>query len=107
MVRHVVMWKLKDEAEGASKAENAVKMARMLEGLVGKIGGLLKLEVGIDSVGAEGAWDVVLVADFESEEALAAYQVHPLHKEVGKFVGAVRAQRAVVDYTVYGVGRRV
>ena len=51
MVRHVVMWKLKDEAEGASKAENAVKMARMLEGLVGKIGGLLKLEVGIDSVG--------------------------------------------------------
>ena len=75
MVRHVVMWKLKDEAEGASKAENAVKMARMLEGLVGKIGGLLKLEVGIDSVGAEGAWDVVLVADFESEEALAAYQV--------------------------------
>lgn len=98
MIRHIVLWKLKDEAEGADKATNAVRMADALESLVGTIDGLLRLEVGVDAVGLPGAWDLALMADFEDEEALRRYQVHPKHVEVGKFISSVRLDRAVVDY---------
>lgn len=100
MIRHVVLFKLKDEAEGGDKATNAARIAGSLEALVGKIDGLLRLEVGRDVVGLPGAWDLALVADLEDEEALKNYQVHPLHVEAGKFISVVRSDRAVVDYRV-------
>ncbi len=98
VVRHIVVWKLKDEAEGHDKATNAAKMAERLRSLEGKIDGLIKLEVGINSMPSAGAYDVALVADFVDEAALAAYQVHPLHVKVAEFIALVRAERAVVDY---------
>lgn len=100
MVRHIVVWKLKDEAEGADKAANAAKMAEKLSALTGKIDGLVRLEVGINSSPSAGAYDVALVADLTDEAALAAYQAHPLHVEVAQFIGLVRAERVVVDYVV-------
>lgn len=96
MIKHIVMWRL-DEAAG-DKAGNALKLKLLLEGLNGRIPGLLRLEVGIDFSQEGESSDVVLYSEFESRQALDAYQVHPAHAEVVPFVKSVRAERRVVDY---------
>lgn len=97
MIRHIVFWKLKEE----NKSENALKIKSDLEALKGKIPGLLSVEVGINHDEApQDNWDVVLTCGLESMDALNAYQVHPLHKEAGKFIGQVRTARACVDFEV-------
>lgn len=95
MIRHIVFWNLKEE----NKAATALKIKSDLEALRGKIPGLLHIEVGINAPDApQDNWDVVLNSDFENMDALNAYQVHPLHKEVAAFIGTVRTARACVDY---------
>lgn len=98
MLKHIVMWRLKDQAEGADRAANAQRIKAALEALRGRIPGLLSLEVGIDVERSPAAFDLVLSSTFESPEALAAYQVHPEHARVAEFIGRVRSERAVVDY---------
>jgi len=99
MVRHIVLWRLKEVANGLGKAENAAEIKRRLEDLNGKIPGMVKLEVGFDfSRGAESS-DIALYSEFETRAALDAYQVHPLHEAVKPFVMAAREERRLVDYT--------
>ncbi len=98
MIKHIVFWNLKDTAEGRSKQENALLIKQGLEGLVGRIDGLLKAEVGI-GLDADG-YDLCLYSEFSSKEALDAYQVHPEHDKVRKFVRSVNTARAVCDYEV-------
>ncbi len=98
MIKHIVFWQLKDEAEGNTKLENAKIIKQRLEALNGKIDGLLNLEVGINENGGE--YDAALVSDFESMDALKAYAVNPLHVEIQNFVAKVRVSRAAVDYTM-------
>jgi hypothetical protein len=100
MIKHIVMWRLKDYAEGGTRAENALKMKKMLEDLQGQIPGLIRVEVGIDFLGSEQSFDVVLYTEFTSKESLELYQSHPLHRRAGEFIGAVREARAVVDFEV-------
>jgi hypothetical protein len=100
MIKHIVMWKLKDFAEGKSKAENAKEVKRLLEGLHGRILGLKAIEVGINIEPSEQAYDVVLYSEFDNMEALNTYQKHPEHLKVGEFVGKVREARTVVDYVI-------
>ncbi len=102
MIKHIVMWKLKPQAEGADAPANARRMKAELEGLRGRIPGLRSLEVGVDVERSSAAYDVVLVAELESPAALAAYQAHPEHAKVAAFIGKVRQERAVVDYLVEG-----
>ncbi len=96
MVRHIVLWKLKE----TDKAENAAEMKRRLEALRGNIPGLLELEVGLDSSGAEAAADISLYSTLESWEALRVYQIHPLHQDVAAFVGTITKERRVSDYEI-------
>lgn len=100
MIKHIVMWKLKEEALGKSKKENALLIKDKLEALRGQIPEILDLEVGIDFLESEQSYDIVLVSTFASKEALDIYQKHPKHVEVGAFVGEVRLARTVVDYEV-------
>jgi quinol monooxygenase YgiN len=100
MVRHIVLWRLKETANGRGKAENAAEIKRLLEELNGKIPGLLKLEVGYDFSRSAESSDIVLYSEFESRAALDAYQTHPLHEAVKAFVTAVREERRLVDYFV-------
>jgi len=102
MVKHIVLWKLKPTAEGASAAENAARIKRELEGLVGKIPGLVQAEVGVDFNRSEAAWDLALYSVFSDRAALEAYQRHPTHNVVADFIARVRADRVVVDYEVPG-----
>lgn len=97
MLTHIVMWKLKDAAEGAEKAENLVRLRAALEGLRGRIPELRRLEVGL-SVLPGRQFDAVLVTGFDDLAALERYQKHPEHQRVAEWVGRVSEQRAAVDY---------
>jgi protein-L-isoaspartate O-methyltransferase len=98
MLKHIVLFKLKDWAEGASRADNARLAKASLEALRGKIPGLLELVVGLNPDPNDPSYDLVLDSTFESREALAVYQVHPEHQAVADFIGHVRESRTVADY---------
>ncbi|MEK6749604.1 MAG: Dabb family protein [Pseudomonadota bacterium] len=98
MIKHIVMWRLKESAHGNDKGANARLIKEKLEALNGRIPGLLKMEVGIDFSVAEDGSDVVLYSEFVSRAALDAYQAHPEHQAIVPFVAQVRSERRVVDY---------
>jgi hypothetical protein len=100
MIKHIVMWTLKDNAAGADKKANAAKMKQLLEELNGLVPVLKKLEVGIDVFAATPACDVVLYSEFASRADLDVYQVHPEHLRVVAFVKQVVANRNVLDYEI-------
>lgn len=98
MVVHIVMWRLQESALGHGKAANARLIQEKLEALRGRIPGLRRLEVGLDFSASPASAEVVLVTEFDSRAALAAYQAHPEHKAVVDFVTRVVTERRVVDY---------
>ena len=100
MIKHIVMWQLKDHAEGADKATNAIKMKALLDACADIVPGILKLEVAIAQAGLEATYDVILYSEFESVAALDAYQNHPQHLALKPFVGAIRLARQCMDYEV-------
>jgi hypothetical protein len=99
MIRHVVMWKLNAEDPAGQKAAVAA-MAAALEPLVGQIEGLEALAVRPNAANAAANWDVILVSDHSSAEALAGYATHPLHIVAGAVVKANTRQRSSVDFEV-------
>lgn len=80
MVKHVIIWKLREELGDAERAEVVKNAKEALEALMGKIDGLLSVKVVIDLLPSSNG-DMMLDTAFESAEALAAYQVHPDHVE--------------------------
>ncbi|CCO24927.1 Dabb family protein [Maridesulfovibrio hydrothermalis] len=100
MIKHIVMWTLKEEAAGATAAENGVKVKEMLENLNGKIETLKHIEVSVDIFAAVPDCNVILYSEFETKEDLEAYQIHPLHQECVAFVKQVVSGRSVIDYVI-------
>lgn len=100
MIKHIVMWKLKAQAEGADRATNVAKMKSLLEGCRDLVPGMRRFEVGVATPGLEATCDVVLYSEFEDAAALDAYQHHPAHVAIKPFIGAVRAERQCLDYEV-------
>jgi hypothetical protein len=100
MLKHIVMWKLKDHAEGRTLDENAIIMKGMLEALKDTIPEIQFLEVGSNVDHTDAAYDIVLCSEFRDEAALSVYQGHPEHLKVAEFVAKIREERAVVDYLV-------
>lgn len=97
MIRHIVMWRLAGEsADEQRQARERVKQA--FETLRGRIPGMRDIEIGIDLSAAAYACDVVLVADFESQQALDGYATHPEHLRVREELAALRIARHQVDY---------
>ncbi|MBN2282169.1 MAG: Dabb family protein [Candidatus Marinimicrobia bacterium] len=94
MIKHIVMWKLKDE----NKAENASEMVARLAVLKNKIEEIKHIEAGVNINPAEVAYDVALYSEFENEVSLSNYQNHEAHQEVVKFIRSVTTSRVVVDY---------
>jgi quinol monooxygenase YgiN len=99
MLRHIVMWKLKEHAEGADRAVNARLLKEKLE-LCAALPGVIKFEVALAQPGLEATYDVVLYAVFRDKAALDAYQDHPQHLAIKPFIGAVRLERQCMDYEV-------
>lgn len=81
MVRHVIVWTIKDEYTEAEKEEIKAGIKAGLEGLQGKIPGLVEIKVNTDKL-ASSSGDVMLDSLFESEEALKNYSSNSLHVEV-------------------------
>lgn len=100
MIKHIVMWKIKENVEGRSKLENAKLVKDSMEGLKEDIKEIINIEVGINIVEAEQAYDIVLNSEFASLEDLSIYQKHPAHLEVVKFAGPFLESRVVIDYEV-------
>lgn len=99
MIRHVVSWKLA-EADAAVRGEQAREVAARLNALMGVIPELRTVTAGANIAYPDVNWDVTLVADVDSLEALEAYQVHPAHQEVGAYIRTVVASRVAVDFEV-------
>lgn len=91
MVKHIVLYTLK---EGVNKDDAAKLIASVLEPLVGKIPGLLHLEVRR----AFNGMDYALYSEFESREALTAYASHPLHEEAKGHFFHLLDSRMAADY---------
>lgn len=101
MIKHIVMWKVEDHEVHGTKEEIMKKVKESLEGLKGKIDGLLDIEVGKNFNEGAAAYDIVLYATFTSKEALEGYQTHPKHVAVADgLVRQVAVSRAAVDYEV-------
>ena len=98
MVRHIVFWKLKEDAAGGTKEANAQRVKELLEDLRGKVPGLLRIEVGFDFSQTAASMDVALYSEFESREALDGYQDHPDHVKAKDFIRSVTDARSLVDY---------
>jgi quinol monooxygenase YgiN len=96
MVKHIVVWRVKDAP--VSKLANAQEIKRLLEGMRGRIPGLLKVEVGVNFVAEPLASDCVLYSEFTDRAALLAYQTHPVHEGVKAGIRELSVERRVVDY---------
>ena len=100
MVRHVILWKLKEEFTEEKKQAVKAEIKEGLESLKGKIPGLLSIRVYTQGLPSSTA-DLMLDSEFESVEALKGYSEHPEHVAVAK--GKVRpnvAVRSCLDFEV-------
>ena len=98
MVKHIVMWKFKENAEGKTKAENIEFVKESLYALVGVIDKIKKMEIGVDISHTDMSMDMVLLTEFESVEDMKAYAVDPAHVKVSQYVRKVVESRVVLDY---------
>ncbi len=97
MVKHMIIWKLKDDVDNASVSSD---IKSSLEGLVGKIDGLIQMHILTEKLEASSG-DIMMDSLFENEGALKAYQKHPLHLEIAN--GKVRpnvSERLSFDYEI-------
>ena len=90
MVRHVIVWKLKEDLADPAAAKAEIK--EKLEALEGVVPGLLKMRIHTEGF-ASSSGDLMMDSLFESEEALKGYQEHPAHLAAAN--GAVRPNAAV------------
>lgn len=98
MINHIVMWKLKEHAEGADRRTNARKMKTLLDDCAGIVPGIVAFRTVLAEEGLEATCDVMLVSAFTSQAALDAYQSHPQHQALKPFFSAVREGRHCMDY---------
>ncbi len=98
MIRHIVMWKFRDFAEGLTREENILKVKTMLEALPEKIDFIREIQVNINVNPKEGMYDAVLISTFDTLEDVGRYRVHPEHKKISSYVALIKDNRASVDY---------
>lgn len=100
MVKHVIIWNLKDEFSDSEKENIKKGIKEGLESLQGKIPGLVDIKVNIAGL-ASSTGDLMLDSTFESAEALKGYSVHPEHVAVADSkVRPYTAVRSCFDYEV-------
>lgn len=100
MVKHVILWQLKDEISDEQKKKVKADIKEGLEGLKGKIPGLMDIQVNIFGLSSSNA-DVMLDTTFDTEESLKGYSVHPEHVKVAdEKVRPYTKTRVCMDFDV-------
>lgn len=100
MVKHIILWQLKDEFSAEEKENIKAGIKKGLEGLKGQIPGLLEIRVQTESLASSNA-EVMLDSSFEDEESLKQYATHPAHVEVAdNLVRPYTKSRSCLDFEV-------
>lgn len=102
MVKHIILWTLKPELSEEEKTAVKIGIKEGLEGLVGKVPGLIDVKVNTDGRLPSSTADLMLDCTLENEEALKIYAMHPEHLKVAN--GKVRpytVQRSCLDFEVF------
>ena len=99
MYSHLVLWKMKNEADGMTRTELAESVKAKLETLPAIIKEIRQYEVGIN-IGAYGAsfFDVGLISTFEDEKDFQAYCAYPEHDAVVAYIQSVTCDEQIVDF---------
>lgn len=100
MIKHIVMWKIKDECDGMNKKEITNTISEKLASLKGKIKEIIDIEVGSGLTKGEMNYDMGLIVTLNSLEDLPLYINHPEHLKVREFISKVRLARTTVDIEV-------
>jgi Stress responsive A/B Barrel Domain len=93
VIKHIVMWKLKN-------AKNAERFAELLRSCEGLVPGMVEFEVAVANAKFEANADVLLYSVFLNRSSLNDYQDHPVHQKISAELGAMRDTRMVLDYEV-------
>ena len=98
MIRHIVLFKFRETDDKNNLEKLRTAMKQKLDALPAVIPVIRSFETGVNIHSAPGAWDLVLVSEFDSMETLEKYRNHPAHVEVVKFFRTVKDSSASVDY---------
>lgn len=97
MVKHIVLFKLKEEVPAAEKLAVMNRFKEAIEALPAKIPFIRRIEVGLNINPGE-TWNIALYSEFDTLDDVKAYAVHPDHQAAGKLLAEVKESRACVDY---------
>ncbi|MGP1537748.1 Dabb family protein [Bacteroides heparinolyticus] len=97
MVKHIVLFKLKDEVSADEKLAAMNNFKAAIEALPAKIPVIRKIEVGLNMNPGE-TWNIALYSEFDTLDDVKSYVVHPDHVAAGKLLATVKESRACVDY---------
>ncbi len=98
MVKHIILWQLKDEISKENRAEILKNAKENLEGLFGKIDGLTEIKLQTEKLSSSNA-DMMLYSEFVSNDALKSYQTHPDHVYVAdNFIRPYVLARLCLDF---------
>ncbi len=99
MIRRIVVFKMKEEANGKTAQENAEILAGKFNALKEKLDFLVDIKAGV-SVNDICGYHLGLTVEYATEEDIERYTVHPEHCLVKDFVGEIIETRTIVDYIV-------
>lgn len=97
MVKHIVIFKLKEELPDKERLSIMKSFQKAIEALPPKIDVIRKIEVGLNMNPAEN-WHIALYSEFDSLEDVKTYATHPEHVAAGKIIAEAKESRACVDY---------
>jgi hypothetical protein len=99
MIKHIVMWTIREGETPRAKFERMAEVKARLMALTEVISEIVSFEVYFNSPAAPGDnYDVVLVSEFSTWADLDAYQKHPQHLEIVEYLKNVRQNRAAIDF---------
>jgi hypothetical protein len=97
MIKHIVLFKLKDEVPQDEKIRLTAKFKEAIENLPTKIPYIRNIEVGFTITPGEN-WHIALYSEFDTFEDVKRYAIHPEHLAAGKIIAGIKENRACVDY---------
>lgn len=97
MVKHIVLFKLKEEVSADEKLAAMNNFKAAIEALPAKIPVIRKIEVGLNMNPGE-TWNIALYSEFDTLDDVKFYAVHPDHVAAGRLLATVKESRACVDY---------